>query len=71
MLLTDIETTVISAFPFSSLYNIKKEANSKLGYKHTKEAITKMKLRFLDKKNHPMFGKKHDKFSLNLLSKPG
>jgi len=42
-----------------------------LGYKHTKEAIAKMKLRFLDKKNHPMFGKKHDKFTLNLISKPG
>jgi group I intron endonuclease len=50
VLLTDIETTVISAFPFSSLYNFKKEANSMLGYKHTKEAIAKMKLRFLDKK---------------------
>ena len=33
VLLTDIETTVISAFPFSSLYNFKKEDNSMLGYK--------------------------------------
>ena len=43
ILLTDIETTVISAFPFSSLFNFKKEANSMLGYKHTKQAIEKMK----------------------------
>ena len=53
MLLTDIETTVRSVFPFSSLF--KKEANSMLGYKHTKQE--KMKLRFVNKNNHPMFGK--------------
>jgi hypothetical protein len=29
-----------------------------LGYKYTKEAIEKMKLRYVDKANHPMFGKK-------------
>jgi group I intron endonuclease len=57
VLLTDIETMVISAFPFSSLYNFKKEANSMLGYKHTKQAIEKMKSRFINKTNHPMFGK--------------
>ena len=33
-----------------------------LGYKHTKEAIAKMKKRFLIKSNHPMFGKKLDEF---------
>lgn len=42
-----------------------------LGYKHTEEAIAKMKLRFVDKANHPMFGKKHDEFTLSLISKPG
>ena len=71
VLLTDIETTVISAFPFSSLFNFKKEANSMLGYKHTKQAIEKMKLRFVNKNNHPMFGKKHSEFTLSLISKPG
>jgi hypothetical protein len=59
VLLTDIETTVISAFPFSQLFNFKKEASSMLGYKHTKQAIAKMKARFLNKNNHPMFGKTH------------
>jgi group I intron endonuclease len=57
VLLTDIETMVISAFPFSSLYNFKKEANSMLGYKHTKQAIEKMKSRFINKTNHLMDGK--------------
>lgn len=51
VLLTEIETTVISAFPFTSLYNFKKEVTSMLGYKHTKQAIEKMKSRFLNKKN--------------------
>ena len=77
VLLTDIETTVISAFPFSSLYNLfynnpnPKEGNSMLGYKHTKQAIEKMKLRFANKSNHPMFGKKHSESVLSLISKPG
>jgi hypothetical protein len=30
-----------------------------LYYKHTAEAIEKMKKRFINKKSHPMFGKKH------------
>jgi group I intron endonuclease len=60
VLLTDIETMVISAFPFSSLFNFKKKANSMLGYKHTKQAIEKMKSRFVHKTNHPMFGKTHN-----------
>ena len=71
VLLTDIETTVISAFPFSSLYKFKKEGNSMLGYKHTKQAIEKMKLRFANKSNLPMFGKKHSESVLSLISKPG
>lgn len=70
--LTDIETTVISAFPFSSLFNIKKEANSMLRYKHTKQAIEKMKSRFVNKINHPMLGKTHSdntkKFYVNKKS---
>ena len=71
MLLTDIETAVISAFPFSQLFNFKKEASSMLGYKHTKQAIAKMKARFLNKQNHPMFGKTHSESSKYLISKPG
>lgn len=30
-----------------------------------------MKLRFKDKNNHPMYGKKHDSFALSKKSKPG
>jgi group I intron endonuclease len=71
VILTDIETEVIKSFPFDSLYNFKKEANSMLGYKHTIKAIKKMKLRYKDKSNHPMFGKNHDSFALSKISKPG
>ncbi len=71
VLLTDIETTVISAFSFSQLFNFKKEASSMLGYKHTKQAIAKMKARFLNKNNHPMFGKTHNEIIKHLISKPG
>jgi group I intron endonuclease len=42
-----------------------------LGYKHTAEAIEKMKLRFVDKTNHPMYGKNHTLEALSLISKPG
>ena len=42
-----------------------------LGYKHTKQAIAKMKARFLNKQNHPMFGKTHSESSKYLISKPG
>jgi group I intron endonuclease len=71
VLLTDIETNIISKFSFSSLYNITTEATSMIGYKHTKAAIEKMKLRFIDKKNHPMFGKQHKDITLQFISKPG
>lgn len=42
-----------------------------LGYKHTKQAIEKMKSRFVNKINHLMFGKTHNKVTLSLISKPG
>jgi len=42
-----------------------------LGYKHTKQTIEKMKSRFVNKVNHPMFGKTHNKITLSLKSKPG
>jgi NUMOD3 motif len=59
-----METENIQSFPFEELYNFKQEANSMLGYKHTAEAIEKMKARFVDKTNHPMYGKT---ILLNLL----
>jgi group I intron endonuclease len=42
-----------------------------LGYKHTVEAIAKMKLRLADKTNNPMYGKKHTLNTLQAISKPG
>lgn len=69
--MTDIETVFIKSFPFENLYNYKKEANSLLGSQHTIEAIEKMKLRYIDKSNHPMFGKIHTSFALSEISKPG
>jgi group I intron endonuclease len=41
------------------------------GYKHTKQAIAKMKARFLNKNNHPMFGKTHSEASKLLICKTG
>lgn len=69
--LVQLETNYIQAFDFSTLYNMKKIANSSLGYKHTDEAIQKMIDRFKDKNNHPMFGKTHSEEVLKLISKPG
>jgi group I intron endonuclease len=71
VLLTNIETEVIRSFPFEDLYNFKKDAKSSLGYKHTADVIAKMKARFTDKINHPMYGKKHSLESLQDISKPG
>lgn len=42
-----------------------------LGYKHTADAIAKMKLRLSDKSNHPMYRKKHTIEALKFISKPG
>lgn len=69
--LTDIETEVIKSFPFETLYNLKKEAVGNLGYKHTTEAIAKMKLWFQNKTNHPMYGKNHSIEAKLRISKPG
>lgn len=71
ILLTDVETQVIKSFPKKSLFNFKMEATNLLGYKHTKKAISKMKLRFTNKENHPMFGKSHSAEALLRISKPG
>lgn len=69
--LTNLETSYIKAFDYTTLYNFKLEATSSLGYKHTIEAITKMKQRYKNKNNHPMFGKSHSEKALALISKPG
>lgn len=71
VILTDIETKIIKSFPFKNLYNFKTEANSMLGYKHTLKAIEKMKQRFKNKDNHPMYGKNHTYLALQKISKPG
>jgi group I intron endonuclease len=71
IILTDIETEVIKSFPFEDLYNFKKEAKSMLDYKHTAEAIAKMKKRLANKINHPMYKKKHNIQALKSISKPG
>jgi hypothetical protein len=52
--LREIETLIISVFPFSYLFNLKKKANSISGCPNTKQAIEKMKSRFV---NRLMFGK--------------
>ena len=66
-----LETNYISKFEPKALYNFKLIANSMLGYKHTEIAKAKMIARFANKNNHPMFGKKHNKNVLSLISKPG
>ena len=66
-----METKIIQSFNFTSLFNFKKEANSSLGYKHSIKSKEKMRLRLKDKKNHPMFGKTHDKSTIALISKSG
>lgn len=53
-----LEDKYIQKFDFINLYNIKPFATSLLGYKHTEEAINKMKERFLIKENHPFYEKK-------------
>jgi group I intron endonuclease len=57
--ITDLETLYMSYFPTTILYNFTQTATSMFGYKHTIEAIAKIKARFVDPSNHPMFGKTH------------
>jgi excinuclease UvrABC nuclease subunit len=59
IVLTDIEKNFISSFPFETLYNIKKYTKSMLKYKHTNEAIEKIKLRSVNKMNHSILYNKH------------
>ena len=69
--LTDLETSYIIKYPFDKLYNLKKNATSLAGYKHTDEAKLKMLARFKDKYSHPMFGSTHTAEARKLISKPG
>lgn len=69
--ITDLETLFMSYFSFDKLYNLTYAGGSMLGYKHTKEAIEKMKARLIDPKFHPMFGKFHAPETRALISKPG
>ena len=69
--LSAMEAEVIRSFPFAELYNIKKGCNPKLGYKHTADAIAKMKLRLVDRSNHPMYREKHTLEALQSINKPG
>lgn len=70
-ILTELETIYLKKFDLDELYNYSDEAISNKGYKHTELAIDKMKTRYKDKSNHPMYGKSHKKESLDLISKPG
>jgi hypothetical protein len=71
VILTDIESEIIKSFPFEDFYNYKREASvHTLSYRHTIEAIEKNEEKVY-KENHPMYGKKHDKFALSKISKPG
>jgi group I intron endonuclease len=69
--LIHLENDYISSYPFHLLYNFNKHATSMLGYKHTEATKQKMRERFINKENHPMYGKKHSEYSLSLISKPG
>lgn len=69
--LTTLETNYIKSFNPTTLYNFKLSATCMLGYKHTVEAIEKMKEYYKDPNNHPMYGKNHTKETLSLISKPG
>jgi group I intron endonuclease len=46
-------------------------ATSLTGYKHTELARQKMSNRFINKEDHPFFGKHHDDRAKLLISKPG
>ena len=70
-LLTNLETSYIQIFNSNTLYNFTYNATSLTGYKHTELARLKMCNRFINKENHPFFGKHHDDKTKSLISKPG
>lgn len=61
----------MSYFPLDKLYNFTSTATSMYGYRHTDQAIQKMKNRFLDITNYPMFGKTHTPEAIAWISNPG
>lgn len=61
----------MSYIPLDRLYNFTSTATSMYGYRHTDQAIQKMKNIFLDITNHPMFGKTPTPEAIALISKPG
>uniref|UniRef100_UPI002237C518 GIY-YIG endonuclease n=1 Tax=Ramaria rubella TaxID=113071 RepID=UPI002237C518 len=63
--LTELETIYIQSFHASSVYNIKRIADSLSGYKHNLRSLKKMRDRYLTLA-HPMLGKTH---SLRAIAK--
>lgn len=61
-----METQYLSETPKEILFNFKTLATSILGYRHTERE--KIRNRFTDKKNHPMYNRQHtpDTRSVNL-----
>ena len=47
----------MSSFPLDMLYNFTSSATLLYRYRHTDQAIQKMKNRVMDITNHPMLGK--------------
>ena len=66
--LTDLDTSYIKAFDFTTLYNFKSEAISMLGYKDTEEAKQKMIEYFKDKNNHPIYAKNRSEETKKIMS---
>ena len=66
-MLTKFESSYLSYFKFNYLYNIKMEATSSVGYKHTQKAKQKMVDRF-KKFKHPLLGKHHTNITKHKIS---
>lgn len=58
ILLTKFESSYLSYFKLNYLYNIKRDATSLVGYKHTEKTKQKLVDRF-KKFKHPLLGKHH------------
>lgn len=65
--LTDLETLYIQSFLMDSLFNFKFEATSMAGYKHTEEALAKIRFR-MQRDKHPMFGITHSELAKTKIS---
>ena len=62
---------LFTIMPGALIFNFVSKAASILGYKHTEAAIAKIKARFIDPFNHPIFGITHSFETRLLISKPG